>query len=101
GYEQLGPDALLLRLLADDLDVVVDQVLDQAVILDSRTNGLERRAVAAHAADDVTIDGHTLDAAVLNLLDELRVIELARLTRAGEVVHHRHQDGSDDQPQDQ
>src|SRR5690606_16565912 len=101
GHQQLSPDALLLRLLADDLDVVVHQILDQAVILNRWTHGLERRAIDTRTTDGETIHGHALDATALNLLDKFRVVEFVRLTRAGEIVHHRHQDGGDDQPQDQ
>src|SRR5690606_28039523 len=71
GHQQLGPDALALRLLADDLDVVVDQVLDQAAVLDGRANGLEGGAVKVLAADDVAIDSDLLDLTFLDLLDEL------------------------------
>src|SRR3990167_4977581 len=101
GYQQLGPDALLLRLLADYLHVIVDQVLDQAVILDCRTHGLKGGTIATHATDDETIHSDPLHRAILNLLDKLRVIELVGLARAGEIVHHRHKDSGDDQPQDQ
>nr|GFD24945.1 hypothetical protein [Tanacetum cinerariifolium] len=98
GDQQLGPDALLLRLFAFDHDIVVDQITDQAVVLDRRTNGLEGIAVAAFTRDDVTVNGNFLDLAILNLLDELGVVEGLRLVRAGEVVHHRHKDRGDDQP---
>ena len=101
GYQQLGPDALALRLLADDLDIVVDQILDQATILDGRTHGFEGGAIQVLAADDVAIDGDLFDLAFLNLLDELGIVQLAGIARAGEVVHHRDQDGCDDQPEDQ
>src|SRR5690606_7749687 len=101
GHQQLGPDALLLGLLAFDDHVVVDQVADQAAILDRRTNGLEAFAIGALAGDHVTIDGDALDAAFLHLLDELRVAQRLWLARAGEVVHHGDQYGRDDQPQDQ
>src|SRR5690606_25003403 len=101
GHQQLGPDALPLRLLADDLDVVVDQILDQATILDRRANGLKGRAVEVLATDDVAIDSDLPDLALLHLLDELGIVQLAGLARAGKIVHHRDQDGCDDQPQDQ
>src|SRR5690606_969769 len=65
GHQQLGPDALALRLLADDLDVVVDKILDQAAVLDGRTDGLERRAILIDTTDDETIDGDLLDLAAL------------------------------------
>ena len=38
---------------------------------------------------------------LLHLLDELGIVQLAGFSRAGEVVHHRDQDGCDNQPQDQ
>src|SRR5690606_22829403 len=101
GHQQLGPDALLLRLRAFDQHVVVYQIPDQAIVLDRRTDGLEGFAIAALADDHVTIDGHALDTAFLDLLKELGIVERLRLGRAGEVVHHRHEDRGDDQPQDQ
>ncbi|MNO77830.1 hypothetical protein D3C76_689510 [compost metagenome] len=101
GDEQLGPDALLLRLFALDDHVVVDQIADQTIVLDRRTNGLEGVAILTLAGDDIAIHRHALDLAVLHLLDEVRVVERLRLARAGEVVHHGNQYGRDDQPQDQ
>ena len=101
GDQQLGPDALLLGLLAFDDHVVVDQVTDQTTVLDRRADGFEAFAVGALASDHVTIDGHALDAPLLHLLDELRVAQGLRLARAGEVVHHGNQHRRDDQPQDQ
>ncbi|MCY1353260.1 hypothetical protein D9M69_395970 [compost metagenome] len=101
GHQQLGPDALLLGLLAFDHHVVVDQITDQARVLDHRPYRGERLAVGADAADGEALDGDALHAAVLDLLDELRIVQGLRLAGAGEVVHHRHQDGRDDQPQDQ
>ncbi|MNZ58682.1 hypothetical protein D3C78_766960 [compost metagenome] len=100
-HQQLSPDALLLGLLAFDDHVIVDQVADQAVIGNGRANGLEAVAVGALAGNDVAVDGHTLDLAILDLLDEVGIVEGLRLVRAGEVVHHCHQDSCDDQPQDQ
>src|SRR5690606_35030520 len=101
GHQQLGPDALPLRRLTDDLHVVVEQILHQAAVLDGRTHGLEARAVEVLAGDHVAVDGDFLNPALLNLLDEIRIGELARIAGAGEVVHHRDQDCGDDQPQDQ
>ncbi|MNF57794.1 hypothetical protein D3C84_393340 [compost metagenome] len=101
GHQQLSPDTLLLRLLAFNHNVVVDQVADQAIVLDCRTNGLEAIAIIALAGNHITINGYALDLAILDLLDEVGIVEGLRLVRAGEVVHHRHQDCRDDQPQDQ
>ncbi|MCY1512532.1 hypothetical protein D9M68_469940 [compost metagenome] len=101
GDQQLGPDALLLGLLALDDHVVVDQIADQAVVLNGRTDGLEGVAIRTLAGDDVAIHGHALDLAVLHLLDEVGIIQCLRLTGAGEVVHHGDQHRCDDQPQDQ
>ncbi len=99
--QQLGPDALLFRLLALDNDVVVDQIADQAVVLDSRADGLERLAVVALTDNHEAVDRHTLDPTFLDLLDEVRVVQRLRLVRGGEIVHHRDQNGGDDQPQNQ
>ncbi|CRQ89159.1 hypothetical protein PAERUG_P45_London_17_VIM_2_12_12_02414 [Pseudomonas aeruginosa] len=101
GDQQLGPDALLFGLLALDHDVVVDQVADQAVVLDRRADGLEGIAVATLAGDDIAIHGHSLDLAILDLLDEVRVVQRLWLARAREIVHHGHQYRRDDQPQNQ
>ncbi|MNQ60834.1 hypothetical protein D3C85_751330 [compost metagenome] len=101
GDQELGPDALLLRLLAFDHDVVVHEITDQTVVLNSRTNGLEAVAIRALAGNDIAVHGYALDLAILDLLDEVGIVEGLRLVRAGEVVHHRHQDSRDDQPQDQ
>ncbi|MNG98034.1 hypothetical protein D3C79_571610 [compost metagenome] len=81
--------------------MVVDQVTDQAVVGNGWANGLEVVAVSTLAGNDVAVDGHTLDLAILDLLDEVGIVEGLRLVRAGEVVHHCHQDSCDDQPQDQ
>ncbi|MNH16305.1 hypothetical protein D3C79_759410 [compost metagenome] len=97
----MGPDGLLLRLLALDHDVVVDQITDQAVVLDGRTDGLEAVAISTLAGDDIAIDRYALDLAILDLLNEVGIVEGLWLIRAGEVVHHCHQDSRDDQPQDQ
>ncbi|MNJ26220.1 hypothetical protein D3C77_206900 [compost metagenome] len=101
GDQQLSPDGLLLRLLAFDHDMVVDQIADQAVVLNGRTDGLEAVAIGTLAGDDIAIDRYALDLAILDLLNEVGIVEGLRLIRAGEVVHHRHQDSCDDQPQDQ
>ncbi|MCY1370616.1 hypothetical protein D9M69_577160 [compost metagenome] len=92
---------MLFRLLAFDHDVVIHQVADQAVVLDRRANGLEAVAIVALAGNHVAINRYALDLAILDLLDEVGIVEGLRLVRAGEVVHHRHQDSRDDQPQDQ
>ncbi len=101
GNEKLGPDTLLLRLLALDQHIVVEQITDQTIILNRRANGLEGIAFAALADDHETIDRHTLDAPFLDLLEEVGIAQRLRLAGAGEVVHHRDQDGGDDQPQNQ
>ncbi len=101
GHQELGPDALLLRLLAFNNHMVIHQVADQTVVLNCRTNGLEAVAIVAFAGNHVAINRYALDLAILNLLDEVGIVEGLRLVRAGEVVHHRHQDSRDDQPQDQ
>ena len=100
-HQQLRPDALLLRLPAFDHHIVVDQVTDQAVVLNRGANRLERLAVTALAGNDETVDGHALDLTFFHLLDEIRIVERLRLCRAGKVVHHRHQDSGNDQPQNQ
>ncbi|MNL33275.1 hypothetical protein D3C87_1551750 [compost metagenome] len=92
---------MLFRLLAFDHDMVIHQVADQTVVLDCRTNGLEAVAIVALAGNHVAINRHAFDLAILDLLDEVGIVEGLRLVRAGEVVHHRHQDSRDDQPQDQ
>ena len=101
GHQELGPDALLFRLLAFHNDLVIHQVTDETVVLNGRTNGLEAVAIVALTGNHVAINRYALDLAILNLLDEVGIVEGLRLVRAGEVVHHRHQDSRDDQPQDQ
>ncbi|MNN08022.1 hypothetical protein D3C81_1208650 [compost metagenome] len=101
GNQQLSPDGLLFRLLTFDHDMVVDQIADQAVVGNGRTNSLEAIAIGAFASNDIAIDRYAFDLAILDLLNEVGIVEGLRLIRAGEVVHHRHQDSRDDQPQDQ
>ncbi|KIR22283.1 hypothetical protein PFLU3_21630 [Pseudomonas fluorescens] len=101
GYQELCPDTLLLRLLAFHDDLIIHQVADQPIVLNCRTNGLEAVAINALTGNHVAINRYALDLAILDLLDEVGIVEGLRLVRAGEVVHHRHQDSRDDQPQDQ
>ncbi len=99
GDQQLRPDALLLWLLAFDNHVVVDQVTDQAIVGNGRAHGLEVVAVGALAGNDVAVDGHTLDLAILDLLDEVGIVEGLRLvrleklfitvTRTAAMINHR------------
>ena len=89
GHQQLRPDALLLRLLADDGNVIVHQILDQAVVGNRRTNDIEGIAIDTLGTDQIAIDGDFLDLTFLYLLDELGIIEFVRLRRTGEIVHHR------------
>ena len=63
---------LLLGLAALYLNVVFEQVVDQARILDHRPGGLEAGAVEALAVDGEAVDHHALDLLALDLLDELR-----------------------------
>ncbi|KTC43207.1 hypothetical protein AO269_04315 [Pseudomonas putida] len=98
---RIGKLATKSWVLAFDHDLVVHQIPDQAVVLDGRADGLEGIAVSALAGDDIAIDRNAFDLAVLHLLDEVGIVEGLRLVGAGEVVHDRHQDGGDDQPQDQ
>src|SRR5690606_31233130 len=101
GNPQLGPAALLFGLLAFDQHVVVEQIANQAVVLNRRTDRLEAFAIAALADDHVAVDGHTLDATFLDLFKELRIVERLWFARTGKIVHHSHQHGGDDQPQNQ
>ena len=101
GNQQLSPDALLLGLLALDDDVVVEQIADQAIILNRRAHGFEGLTTALAPGDDIAIHRHPLDLAVLYQIKELGVIQRIRFLGTTEVVHHRDQYGGNDQPQDE
>ncbi len=99
GDQQLRPDALLLRRLTDDADVVVDQLVHQLRIVDRRANDLELFAGLALADDHETVDGDFMHLILLDFGDEARVRDLFRLRTHAEVVEHRQQHRCDDQPQ--
>src|SRR5690554_2959528 len=101
GDQQLGPDALTLGLLALDDHVVVQQIADQAVVLNGRPDSLEGLPVTALAGDHETVDGHPLDLAIVHQFEELGVVHRAGLGGGAEVVHHGHQHRGNDQPQDE
>ena len=92
---------MLLRQLALNSHMVINQITDQTVVLNSRTDGFEGIAIAAFAGNHVAVHGNAFDLAILNLLDEVGIVEGLWLVWTGEVVHHCHQDSCDDQPQDQ
>ena len=101
GDQQLGPDALTLRLLAFDNHIVIQQVTDQAAILNGWTHGLEGLPITPFAGDHEAVHGHPLYLAIIHQREEFRVVQSARFGSGTEVVHYRHQHRSDDQPQDE
>src|SRR5690606_8131571 len=79
GDQQLGPDTLALRLLAFDDHVVLQQIADQAIVLNRRPDGLEALAVAALTGDHEAVHGHPFDLAIIHQLEKFGVVHRAGL----------------------
>ena len=101
GDEQLGPDALALRLVALEAHLVLEEVGDEAIVDDLRLDRLEEAAVMAFAADGQAVHLHGLHLVLGDQRQEVRVLELFRLLGDIEVLEDRQQDGGDDQPEQQ
>ena len=100
GDQKLRPDALLLRLLADDLDVVVVEVVEQLGIIDVWPHDEELLAVLAMDDDlqPLELDGFHLPRT--HGAQEGGVGHLLRIAADAEVVEDREQHGQDDEPQE-
>ena len=101
GDEDGAQQTRLFRHLADHLDVVLDQTVEQIVIIE-RHDGAELVTVAFHTIDYLAINANFPDLLLRQFGDERGVIHLSPRAIAGaEALEQRHQHHGDDQPKNQ
>ena len=101
GYQQLGPDALLLGFPALHLNIVAEQIIHQLRILDHGSDGLEVGPVVPLRRYGETVDDHLAYAIVVNLFDKVGIPHLLGSALHAEIVEDGQQDGCNHQPQQQ
>jgi hypothetical protein len=100
-HQQLHPDALALGLLADNADVVFNQVTHQAIVLNGRAYGFKGSAISTTASNGKAVHGYLLHPARVHFFKKSAVGHLSGLAGRGKVVHHGHEHGRDDKPHQQ
>mmetsp|Transcript_13025 Transcript_13025/g.19674 ORF Transcript_13025/g.19674 Transcript_13025/m.19674 type:complete len:450 (+) Transcript_13025:523-1872(+) len=93
GYQKLCPQALALRLLTDNLNVVREQIVHQLVVRHLRTDCLELGAVTTGTLNLQPIDCDLTDLAFLDHLHKLGIVDLLAGGGGRKVLKHHQQHG--------
>ena len=97
-YETI--DALIALDFDSRYHAVIEQIAYQRSVVCLRRVGAEAVVVLHEALDVTVLDDDLLHPSGLHVRDELRVVDLmARCASLPEVVEHRHQHQSDDDPE--